>query len=149
MTTNEVLLDAPVFSVAGFTQTARTALETGGERFPYSYVAPVDAVEGVREPKVHLIDTSGNESDLAVGPLRLDFTAPAVVAGAVTVRPDLARPGEMVLVQVAFTEPLGAPPSLSVGDDTIAALSSAGAFASFSVAIRGTTPDGLLGLGDL
>ncbi len=145
MVTNEVTLDSPQFTVEGFAQTARVPTATGGERFTFTYTAPTSAIEGSLEPRAHLIDLSGNQSDVTLGSLRLDFTAPSVVAGSVTVRPELARPGEVVLIQVAFTEPLGATPMLVLATgEQVAPLSSAGVYASFQVSLTATTPDGVL-----
>jgi len=146
LTTNEPLLGSPTFSIDGFTQTARAPFEAG-DRLSFTYAVPTGAVEGTLDPRVHLIDLSGNESDVPVGSLTLDFTPPSVVVGSVTVRPELARPGEAVLVQVAFTEPLGAAPMLQVANAApLAPLSSAGAYASFQVLVDVATPDGVLTL---
>lgn len=146
LSTNEPLLGSPAFSIDGFTQTARAPFE-GGEHLSFTYAVPTGATEGTLDPKVHLIDLSGNESEVPVGSLTLDFTPPSVVTGSVTVRPELARPGEAVLVQVAFSEPLGAAPMLEVGNASpLAPISSAGAYASFQVLVDAATADGELTL---
>ena len=146
MVTNEALLRVPQLSLPGFSMISRASTPPG-ETFVYGYVSPADANEGPAVLTAGLLDLAGNQNSVAVSTLRFDFTPPDVVVGSVKISPELARPGETVLVQVGFTEELGAPPKLTLDNgEVLDALNSSSTLSTFQVHVATDAVDGMLGL---
>ncbi len=141
-TTSEQVFGEPVLSLTGAALTQREPVNSG-ERFTYSAHVSDGDLEGVHQVTAGMTDLSGNDGTATVGPLTFDFTPPRVLLFSVKIQPALARPGETVLVQVAFSEALLGTPRIHLPTgEGFDALSSEGALATFQVPIPVGTTDG-------
>ncbi len=145
LTASEPLNEAPTLSLPG----AELQTPAGGEMqtFSWRYVVGASVPEETIQVSAELVDTSGNVGTGTLGALTLDFTAPEVLLPTVQIQPNLSRPGENVLVQVAYSEELQTPPALILPDGThLQPLQQSGVLVVFQVPIAATAADGELPL---